>query len=278
MAKHPVACIDCHDPSNMALRITRPAFIEGIRALKAKQGIKDYDVNKMATRQEMRSFVCGQCHVEYYFKGDKKRLTYPWADGLKADEILEYYKKDGHIDWTHALTGAKVLKAQHPEFEMYNQGPHARAGVSCVDCHMPYQRVGAMKVTNHHVQGPLNNINKSCQMCHNVPEAELKSRVETIQDRHMSLRNVAFDALVDYINDLSAFKEVDLEKTPNKNLAMARDFQKQGQFLFDFVEAENSSGLHAPQEAARILGLSIEKVRQGQKLLPLIRDELKGKK
>jgi nitrite reductase (cytochrome c-552) len=80
---HPIAGIDCHDPATMALRVTRPGFLEGIRALKASQGVKDYDVNTMATRQEMRSYVCGQCHVEYYFKGDEKRLTYPWAKGLQ---------------------------------------------------------------------------------------------------------------------------------------------------------------------------------------------------
>jgi nitrite reductase (cytochrome c-552) len=66
---HPVACIDCHDPKTMQLRVTRPGFMEGMKALKASQGVKDYDVNRDATRQEMRAFVCGQCHVEYYFKG-----------------------------------------------------------------------------------------------------------------------------------------------------------------------------------------------------------------
>lgn len=272
--KHPVSCIDCHDPSNMSLRITRPAFMEGIKAFKATQGIKEYDVNKMATRQEMRTFVCGQCHVEYYFKGKDKRLTYPWANGLKADQIVEYYKKDGHVDFTHAETGAKVLKAQHPEFEMFNQGTHAAAGVACVDCHMPYQRIGAMKVTDHQVQSPLLNINKACQTCHNVPEKELLGRAERIQDRHTELRDVAFDALVDYINDLKAYKNIDLEKTPNAKLAQARDLQRQAQFLFDFVEAENSTGFHAPQESARVLALSIERVREGQKIVAQLSKEL----
>src|SRR5215216_7091442 len=32
---HPVACIDCHDPNTMQLRVTRPAFMEGLRALAA---------------------------------------------------------------------------------------------------------------------------------------------------------------------------------------------------------------------------------------------------
>ncbi|MGH7463353.1 MAG: ammonia-forming cytochrome c nitrite reductase subunit c552, partial [Longimicrobiales bacterium] len=142
---HPVSCIDCHDPETMAARVTRPAFMEGIRALRARQGAPDYDVNRDATRQEMRTFVCAQCHVEYYFKGKEKRLTYPWAKGLQADSILAYYEEVGHVDWKHAISGAPVLKAQHPEFELYSQGIHARSGVACADCHMPYKRVGAMK-------------------------------------------------------------------------------------------------------------------------------------
>mgnify|MGYP003548764441 FL=1 len=114
----------------MELRITRPGFLEGIRLVKAAQGIENYEVNTMATRQEMRSFVCGQCHVEYYFKGDEKRLTYPWAKGLKVDQIADYYDEVGFKDWTHAKTGAPALKAQHPEFEMWNQGIHSRSGVA----------------------------------------------------------------------------------------------------------------------------------------------------
>src|SRR5215203_4029864 len=66
LVEHPVACIDCHDPGTMQLRVTRPGFIEGIRARKASEGVEDYDVNRDATRQEMRTFVCGQCHVEYH--------------------------------------------------------------------------------------------------------------------------------------------------------------------------------------------------------------------
>src|SRR3712207_5037993 len=31
---HPVACIDCHDPGTMQLRVTRPGFMEGIRKVK----------------------------------------------------------------------------------------------------------------------------------------------------------------------------------------------------------------------------------------------------
>lgn len=201
---HPVSCIDCHDPETMELRITRPGFIEGIRTLRALDGVAGYDVNRDATRQEMRTFVCGQCHVEYYFKGPEKRLTYPWANGIQADQILAYYDSTGHKDFTHAVSGAPVLKAQHPEFELFSQGIHAQAGVACADCHMPYERVGAMKISDHHVRSPLLNISNSCQTCHRTPEEELRERVHRIQDRTFELRNIALDAVLDLTRAIAA--------------------------------------------------------------------------
>ncbi len=258
---HPVGCIDCHDPTSLQLRVTRPGFLEGMRALKASQGVADYDVNRDASRQEMRAFVCGQCHVEYYFKGPEKRLVYPWSKGLKADDILAYYAENPHDDWTHAESGAPVLKAQHPEFEMWNQGIHARSGVACADCHMPYERVGALKISNHHVRSPLLNINRACQTCHKWDEEELRGRVEQIQGRTFGLRNRAMDAVVGLIGDIKRARD---GGAADAVLAEPRRLQREAQFLLDFVEAENSTGFHAPQEAARILGESIDRSRQGQ--------------
>jgi nitrite reductase (cytochrome c-552) len=261
--KHPIACIDCHDPKSMELRVTRPGFIEGIAAVKAAQGIQNYNVNEHATRQEMRSYVCGQCHVEYYFKGKEKRLTYPWMKGLKADEIYEYYKGTDHKDWEHQITGAPILKAQHPEFEMYNQGIHARSGVACADCHMPYERSGALKISNHHVRSPLLNINNACQTCHRFSEEELKNRAEVIQERTSFMRNTALDALVEFINDIDKVRK----SGSAADLKPVWEHQRRAQFLLDFVEAENSMGFHAPQEAARVLLMALDDVRKGQNLL-----------
>ena len=265
LVRHPVACIDCHDPKTMALRVTRPGFLEGMRVFKSSQGTRDYDVNRDATRQEMRSFVCGQCHVEYYFKGKEKRLVYPWAKGLKVEEILAYYDEVGQKDWVHAVSGAPVLKAQHPEFEMWNQGIHARSGVACADCHMPYKREGAMKVSDHHVRSPLLNINRACQTCHKFSEDELRSRVEAIQERTFRLRNLAMDALVDLIQDIESAAATGSASVGR--LDRARQYQRWAQFRLDFVEAENSTGFHAPQEAARILAESIDLTRKGQLVL-----------
>jgi nitrite reductase (cytochrome c-552) len=264
LVTHPVACIDCHDPETMQLRVTRPGFIEGIRTLRASEGVADYDVNRAASRQEMRSFVCGQCHVEYYFKGPEKRLVYPWAKGLLADQILSYYDEINFSDWVHADTGAPVLKAQHPEFELWSQGIHARAGVACADCHMPYQREGALKISDHHVRSPLLNLNRACQTCHRVSEGELLARVERIQETTLEIRNRAMDAVVALIQDI---KVADQRGTPTVAIEQARTLHRRAQFLLDFIEAENSAGFHAPHEAARVLSQSIDLARQGQLVL-----------
>ena len=265
---HPVSCIDCHTPQTMKLRVTRPALMEGLRALKASEGKPGYDVNRDASPQEMRTYVCAQCHVEYYFKGAEKRLTFPWVKGLRADQILAYYDEVGHKDWSHATSAAPVLKAQHPEFELYSQGIHARSGVACADCHMPYKRVGAMKLTDHHVQSPVLNLANACQTCHRWPEAELKARVEQIQDRVYEVRGLAMDALVQLINDLGQAKA---SQEGRPQFAQAQQFQRQAQFYLDFVEAENSMGFHAPSEALRLLGLSLDLTRKGQQALAAAR-------
>jgi nitrite reductase (cytochrome c-552) len=261
LVTHPVACIDCHDPKSMQLRVSRPGVIEGMRVFKASAGVNDYDVNRDATRQEMRSFVCGQCHVEYYFKGPEKRLVYPWAQGLKVEQILAYYDESQFKDWSHAETGAPVLKAQHPEFELWNQGIHARSGVACADCHMPYMREGALKISDHHVRSPVLNINRACQTCHKWPESELKDRIEAIQARTQGMRNLAMDALVQLISDLKTARGAN---APADRITAAQNYQRKAQFYLDFIEAENSSGFHAPQEALRVLGESINFARQGQ--------------
>ncbi|MFO0877089.1 MAG: ammonia-forming cytochrome c nitrite reductase subunit c552 [Gemmataceae bacterium] len=277
LVSHPVTCLDCHDPKTMQLRVTRPGFLNAIQVLaasedplphlasinrwRAKKSSTPYDPNTEASRQEMRSFVCGQCHVEYYFKGEGKLVTYPWHNGLKMEKIEAYYDKEKFRDWVHAETGAQVLKAQHPEFELWNQGIHARSGVACADCHMPYVREGAMKVSDHHVRSPMLNVARACQTCHRYPEEEIKARVAIIQDRTKGMLDRAEDALVNLIDNLKAAQE---RKQPVEVLDKARTLQRKAQWRVDFVNAENSMGFHASQEAARILGEAIDYARQGQ--------------
>ncbi len=269
LAEHPVSCIDCHDPETMALRVTRPGFIEGVQNFMGEDLPEGFDINEDATRAEMRTFVCAQCHVEYYFAGEEKRLTYPWHDGLRADEALAYYEEIDFADWTHAISGARVLKAQHPEFEMYLQGVHARSGVACADCHMPYMRMGARKVSDHWVRSPMLNVDNACQTCHRWSEDELRSRVHAIQDRTYQLRNIAIDATIQLAKGIHRAQQ---NGAGDARIQAARTYQRRAQFLADYVEAENSMGFHADQEAVRVLGLSINYARLGT--VALFGDEL----
>jgi nitrite reductase (cytochrome c-552) len=286
---HPVGCVDCHDPKTMELRVTRPGFILGIRALaqsqepvahiqtieRWRQGnrAQPYDPNVDATRQEMRSFVCGQCHVEYYC-GPKTTLFFPWNEGLKVEQIERYYDNykfpDGHrfYDWQHEETGAEVLKAQHPEFELWSQGIHARSGVACADCHMPYTREGALKVSDHWVRSPVLNIARACQVCHPYPETEIQARVDTIQNRTHDLLQRSARAMTDMLDTIAAAKKAGAAP---EQLAPALALQRKAQWRIDFVAAENSMGFHAPAEAARILGESIDFSRQAQLAVSRIR-------
>lgn len=261
LVEHPVSCIDCHDPDTMQLRITRPAFKAGIRAAKAAEGVPDYDVDTMATRQEMRTFVCAQCHVEYYFAPDEsRRLTFPWYKGRRGDDIMAYYDEIGFTDWEQADTGAPMLKAQHPEFETWSQGTHAAAGVACADCHMPYMRKGALKISDHHVRSPLLNINNACQGCHRAPEEELLARAERIQERSEEMLDIALNGLMDFID---AILEARATGVDEERLNEALKCQRAATFLIDFVEAENSQGFHAPQESARIFFKAMDYLRKG---------------
>jgi nitrite reductase (cytochrome c-552) len=276
LVKHPVTCLDCHDPKTMGLRVTRPAFLEGIANLAASDDPvphmpsieqwrkgdrkKPYNPAELASRQEMRSMACGQCHVEYYFKGDKKRLTFPWHKGLKAEQMEAYYDEVGWSDWTHKDSETKVIKAQHPEFEFWSQGIHARSGVSCADCHMPYKREGAMKYTDHQVQTPLAHVNLSCQTCHNYTETEIQARIDQIQRRTKAHLDRAEIAVVELIN---AIKDAKAAGASDEQLAPARALHRKAQWRADLVNAENSMGFHAPAEIMRLLGESIDYARQG---------------
>jgi nitrite reductase (cytochrome c-552) len=279
---HPVGCVDCHDPKTMMLRVTRPGFINGIQALAEsdaempaipslaiwREGDRKepYDPNVDASRNEMRSFVCGQCHVEYYCS-TKMPLTFPWGKGLKVEETEAFWDEkkflDGSdfFDYKHKETGAPILKAQHPEYELWSQGVHARAGVACADCHMPYMREGASKVSDHWVRSPLLNVQRACQTCHQASEGEMAARVDQIQQRNYDLLQRGGQAITDLIDAIVKAKAAGAS---DEKLAAALKLQRKAQWRLDFIAAENSMGFHAPQEAARVLGEAIDYARQGQ--------------
>lgn len=246
------SCTDCHDPDTLELRISRPAF----RIAMAKRGI---DVDK-ATQEEMRTYVCAQCHVEYYFEGENKLLTFPWKNGLSIENIEAYYDEIEFSDWTHAETGAPMIKIQHPEFEMYSTSVHAKSGVTCADCHMPQTGSESNRYTDHWIRSPLVNM-QACASCHEQNAEELKQRVATIQDRTASLLRTTEAALLDAMDAIKAAQDA---KADDASLKKARQLHRRASMRWDFVSSENSTGFHSPQESARVLAHAIDYARQAQ--------------
>ena len=193
----------------------------------------------------MRTFVCGQCHVEYYC-ATKETLFFPWQNGLKVEQIEATYDEhkfpDGtpFYDFEHGETGANVYKAQHPEFELWSQGIHARSGVSCADCHMPYrarggdeseQPLGAQPAAEHQPRLP------------DVPQrarSRAARQVETIQGRTTALIERAAAAMTDM---LDAIRDAEAAGATEEQLAPILELQRKAMWRLDFISSENSHGL-----------------------------------
>ena len=265
---NPIGCADCHDEKTMDLKITRPALIEAFEDM-------GKDINN-ATHQEMRSLVCAQCHVEYYFNKKEPHegvpyLTFPWKEGLKAEDMERYYDNMNFSDWTHALSKAPMIKTQHPGYELYKQGIHAKRGVACADCHMPYKSEGGVKFTDHKIQSPLNNISNSCQVCHRQSEQELTRNVYDHMDRVIEIRGKLEHLLVKaHIEAQFAWEKGATEVQMHGALMDIRH----AQWRWDFAAASHGGAFHAPVESARIIGTGIEKAQEARLKLAYILSEL----
>jgi nitrite reductase (cytochrome c-552) len=249
-----IGCANCHEAGTMRLVVTNPA----LEAALAAQGL-DW---RTFTRQQMRSLVCANCHVEYYFAGDIKYLTFPWEKGTRVEQILDYYAEEGFSDWKYPGADTPMLKAQHPEYEFYTaDSTHYLAGVSCADCHMPYVRDGAVKFSSHDVKSPLLQPELACGQCHTEVDFVV-ARVNVIQDTTFAAKIATEDALVDAIHAIqSAMKVGGVDPVL---LEEARQLHRRAQFMWDFVSAENSMGFHNPVYALSILTESTNLARQAQ--------------
>lgn len=245
----PIGCADCHDPETNELRISRPALIKAYE----RQG-KDITA---ATQEEMRSLVCAQCHVTYYFLDDTKETTFPWDEGLKADEVYQYYQKKNYSEWEHPLTQADLVKARHPDYELFLGSTHHSAGVSCADCHMPYVKEDDnAKATSHWWVSPLLTIEGSCSQCHPQGEEYLRNRVYAIQDQHNELMDLAAQTMVKAVESIET--ALNTQGVDQELLSQAQEIYRKAFWYFDWVSTANSVGFHNPQEGAKFLGYSIQ--------------------
>ena len=253
---HPIGCLDCHDPKTMDLRLSRPALINALQ----RQG-KDLD---SLTNQEMRSLVCAQCHVTYYFEPDTKEITFPWDNGLKADEILEYFDEEGFSEWVHPDAGSGLVKPRHAEYETFMNSTHESASVACADRHMPYTRVGNKKISSHTWQRPLNNIEESCTTCHRNGTDWLTQRVKTIQGQVKQTQDIAGNAVVEAINELKISREA--PGVDQAKLEEAMYLHRKAQWYLDFVAVTNGYGFHNPTETLNNLSIAIDSAHKSVQL------------
>jgi nitrite reductase (cytochrome c-552) len=252
-----IGCADCHDALTMELKITRPVLAEAFERM--GKNIED------ASHQEMRSLVCAQCHVEYYFNKKKVEgvpyLTLPWDKGLSAEAMEEYYDEIEFSDWIHKLSKAPMLKAQHPGYELYKTGVHAARGVSCADCHMPFMSEGGQKYTDHHVQSPLNNVANSCQVCHREETANLLRDVYERQDRIIENRDKLEELLVRA--HVEAKLAWELGATEEQMEEILQDI-RHAQWRWDYAAASHGGSFHSPVETSRVIGTGIHIAQEGR--------------
>ncbi len=251
---NPIGCANCHEAGSMRLVITNPAVEAGFQS----EGLDWPNF----TRQQMRSAVCANCHVTYYFTGENKVLTIPWANGMRVENIIQFEDNAAFSDWTYPEAGTPIMKARHPDYELFTaDSTHFRAGVACADCHMPYLRDGAMKYSSHNIMSPLLDPQQSCGQCHADVEYVL-GRVSIIQDTIYQVKISTEDALVDAISAIQ-IAAAKLDSDPAL-LEKARSLHRHAQFMWDFISSANSMGFHNPDEALRILRNSTDLARQAQ--------------
>ena len=252
----PIGCLDCHDPKTMKLRISRPALIEALE----RQG---RDLNKISN-QEMRTLVCAQCHVTYYFLPESKKLTFPWDKGVKADEILAYYDEKGFTETVHPIAGSGLVKPRHAEYETFIGSTHESTGLACADCHMPYTRVGNVKISSHDWSSPLNRIEQSCTTCHRNGVDWLRGRVEGMQKQCKETQDLAGEAILETIAELKISHEA--TGVNQEKLQQAMDLHRKAQWYLDYVVVTNGYGFHNPTETLNNLSKSIDYAHKSTRL------------
>ena len=260
---NPIGCADCHEAETMNLKISHPGLIEGFRN-------SGQDIHKVS-QQEMRSLACAQCHVEYYFSPEGKYLIFPWHNGLTVEGGEQYYDSIRFADYTHKLSRAPIIKAQHPDYEIYKTGIHAQRGVSCADCHMPYVSEGGVKYTSHHVRSPLASINNTCQVCHRESEETLRTAVFERQRSANEIRNrVEKELATAHIEAKFAWEKGATEAQMEEVLQLLR----QSQWRWDYAVASHGGSFHSPVEFQRILSMSLDRAHKARFVLSKVLAQL----
>jgi len=260
-----VGCATCHDDKTAQLSVRVPHLNRGLAAA----GLKSFEES---THQEKRSLVCAQCHVEYYFqktewkdaKGEAKTamvVTLPYKNGLTVEGMEKYYDDINFSDWTNSISKTPMIKAQHPDWELWRTGIHGQKGVSCADCHMPYTQEGSVKYSDHQIQSPLKTMDKSCMNCHRESEEKLKGIVHQKVERKDFLMDIAFDNIGKAHIETGRAMEAGASDDELKEI---RTLIRHAQWRGDMAIAGHGAFFHAPEEVLRLLASANEQAQQAR--------------
>jgi len=291
--EHGLNCFTCHDPHAAKPRIVRDGLIDALTRPDGdtlwhkdpnRTGFKVIDMGvrgftrKIALLDKYDSRLqCGQCHVEYNCNpgtdaktGEPVKMSDRRTNHLPFKDVFglydHYVNKINFLDFKHALTGGMLWKGQHPETESYYNSKHAKAGVSCDDCHTPKVKNKAGQVyTSHFAVTPRLQLKETCLKCHpKWNEEEAKYAMDSVK-AHIKgkMRKAEFwlAALIDKI--VEAKKAGVAEAT----IKAAQDQHLKAHILWEYWTAENSDGFHNPEMAKESLTKSMNESQAGIKLL-----------
>ncbi|MCK3654719.1 nitrite reductase (cytochrome; ammonia-forming) c552 subunit [Pasteurellaceae bacterium Macca] len=262
-----IGCADCHDTTSQefkdgkpALRVARPHVLRALDAIGWKFDTLDKHGKRVA--------VCANCHVEYYFAGKEKAVTFPWDKGTDVDSIEKYYDEKQFTDWVHGLSKAPMLKAQHPDFEIWSMGTHGKNGVTCIDCHMPKVEDKNGKVyTDHKIGNPFDAFESTCKTCHEQSKESLQKRVaehkKQVKDVMVRLEDQIVKA------HFEAKAAWDANATAEEMKAALQDI-RHAQWRWDYAAASHGGYMHAPDVMLRVLGTGLEKASEARAKLAVV--------
>jgi formate-dependent nitrite reductase cytochrome c552 subunit len=301
--KHSLNCVHCHDPHFAKMRVVRDALIEAVKQrgpypydkAKNEKAKKQYKVVAFpAVKNNYREVIvwdsdakpklnwltCAQCHVDYECnpvtdaKTDKKlKFDDPRTNVFTWRNIEDgynfYLNELGIYTFRHKISKARLIKIQHPEVEVWWESKHAKAGVTCIDCHMPEQ--DGIKL--HSPISPQDiGVDKTCLKCHtNWDEEQANYVIEAIQEYSKGKMRDAEFHLSRLVETIAFAEKVGVDPV---KLEEARELHSQAHMNWEWWTAENSDGFHDPDEAWLTLGKASTLAEKGWTMLD---EEIKKK-
>ncbi|CDT96895.1 nitrite reductase periplasmic cytochrome c552 [Vibrio coralliirubri] len=253
---NPIGCADCHDTQSdgfkngePALKVTRPYVERAFDAI----GKKFEDQGRL----DQQASVCAQCHVEYYFTGPTKGVKFPWDKGTRVEQMEEYYDGIGFKDWTHKVSKAPMLKAQHPGYETWREGIHGKNKVACVDCHMPkVTKEDGTVYTDHKVGNPFDRFEDTCANCHTQSKETMRNIVSSRKAQVLNMKLTAEKQIVAAHFEAGAAWEAGATEQEMEPILL--DI-RHAQWRWDYAIASHGVHMHAPEIALEVLGTAVDR-------------------